>query len=66
MIEKFCNFFDKDKSQGLEIIFLKSNYGNGKSHFIRMIYTFLMSMNLLADFWEKIKNIVEKTKLTLL
>lgn len=41
IIEKFCDFFDEDKSQGLEIIFLKSNYGNGKSHFIRMIYTFL-------------------------
>lgn len=41
MIEKFCKFFDKNKSQGLEIIFLKSNYGNGKSHFIRTIYTFL-------------------------
>lgn len=41
MIEKFCNFFDKNKSQGLEIVFLKSNYGNGKSHFIRTIYTFL-------------------------
>lgn len=41
IIEKFSNFFDKNKSQGLEIIFLKSNYGNGKSHFIRTIYTFL-------------------------
>ena len=41
MIEKFCNFFDENKSQGLEIVFLKSNYGNGKSHFIRTIYTFL-------------------------
>ncbi len=63
MIEKFCNFFDKDKSQGLEIIFLKSNYGNGKSHFIRMIYTFLMSMNLLADFWEKIKKYCGKNEI---
>lgn len=41
IIEKLCNFFDENKSQGLEIIFLKSNYGNGKSHFIRTIYTFL-------------------------
>lgn len=41
MLEKFCNFFDENKSQGLEIVFLKSNYGNGKSHFIRTIYTFL-------------------------
>ncbi len=63
MIEKFCNFFDKDKSQGLEIIFLKSNYGNGKSHFIRMIYTFLMSMNLLADFLEKIKKYCGKNEI---
>lgn len=39
--EKFCDFFDVNKAQGLEIIFLKSNYGNGKSHFIRTIYTFL-------------------------
>lgn len=41
LVEKFRVFFDEDKSQGLEIVFLKSNYGNGKSHFIRMIYTFL-------------------------
>ncbi len=41
IIEKFCTFFDTTKAQGLEIIFLKSNYGNGKSHFIRTIYTFL-------------------------
>ena len=41
IIEKLCNFFDENKSQGLEIVFLKSNYGNGKSHFIRTIYTFL-------------------------
>ena len=40
LVEKFRVFFDEDKSQGLEIVFLKSNYGNGKSHFIRMIYTF--------------------------
>lgn len=39
--EKFCDFFDVNKAQGLEIVFLKSNYGNGKSHFIRTIYTFL-------------------------
>lgn len=41
IIDKFCNFFDETKAQGLEVIFLKSNYGNGKSHFIRTIYTFL-------------------------
>ena len=41
IIEKFSGFFDENMSQGLEVIFLKSNYGNGKSHFIRMIYTFL-------------------------
>lgn len=40
IIEKFSNFFDEDKSQGLEVIFLKSNYGNGKTHFIRTIYSF--------------------------
>lgn len=40
MIEKFSNFFDEKKSQGLEIVFLKSNYGNGKSHFIRTLFTF--------------------------
>ena len=39
--EKFCDFFDVSKAQGLEVVFLKSNYGNGKSHFIRTIYTFL-------------------------
>lgn len=39
--EKFCDFFDVNKVQGLEVVFLKSNYGNGKSHFIRTIYTFL-------------------------
>lgn len=39
--EKFCDFFDETKAQGLEVMFLKSNYGNGKSHFIRTIYTFL-------------------------
>lgn len=39
--EKFCDFFDLNKAQGLEVVFLKSNYGNGKSHFIRTIYTFL-------------------------
>lgn len=39
--EKFCDFFDVNKAQGLEVVFLKSNYGNGKSHFIRTIYTFL-------------------------
>ena len=39
--EKFCDFFDVNNGQGLEVVFLKSNYGNGKSHFIRTIYTFL-------------------------
>lgn len=39
--EKFCDFFDINKAQGLEVMFLRSNYGNGKSHFIRTIYTFL-------------------------
>jgi len=41
LIDKFTNFFDPDRSQGLEIIFLKSNYGNGKSHFLRTIRAFL-------------------------
>lgn len=41
IIDKFTNFFDEDKTQGLEVLFLKSNYGNGKSHFIRTIYSFL-------------------------
>lgn len=41
LIEKFSDFFDVNKAQGLEVIFLKSNYGNGKSHFIRSIYSFL-------------------------
>ncbi len=41
IIEKFCDFFDVNKAQGLEVVFLKSNYGNGKSHFIRTIYAFL-------------------------
>lgn len=41
LIEKFSNFFDVTRSQGLEVVFLKSNYGNGKSHFIRTIYSFL-------------------------
>lgn len=41
LIEKFSDFFDVNKTQGLEVIFLRSNYGNGKSHFIRTIYSFL-------------------------
>lgn len=41
LLEKFTNFFDPNRSQGLEIIFLKSNYGNGKSHFLRTIRSFL-------------------------
>lgn len=39
--EKFCDFFDGNKAQGLEVIFLRGNYGNGKSHFIRTIDAFL-------------------------
>ena len=41
LIEQFMVFFDFERSQGLEVMFLKSNYGNGKSHFIRTIYSFL-------------------------
>lgn len=41
--EKLAIFFDPDKSQGLEIVFLKSDYGNGKSHFIRSIFSFLQN-----------------------
>lgn len=41
LIDKFSTFFDINRSQGLEVIFLKSNYGNGKSHFIKTIYSFL-------------------------
>lgn len=40
LTEKFCDFFDEEKSKGLEIIFLQSNYGNGKSHLLRTIFTF--------------------------
>lgn len=43
LIELFCTFFNPERSQGLELIYLKSNYGNGKSHFIRMIHHFLSS-----------------------
>jgi Protein of unknown function (DUF2791). len=49
LLEKFTNFFDPIRSQGLEVIFLKSNYGNGKSHFIRTIHSFLNNYeNVLA------------------
>lgn len=41
--EKLAIFFNPDKSQGLEIVFLKSDYGNGKSHFIRSIFSFLQN-----------------------
>ncbi len=41
LIDKFTIFFDRERSQGLEIMFLKSNYGNGKSHFLRTIRAFL-------------------------
>lgn len=40
LTEKFCDFFDEEKSKGLEIIFLQSNYGNGKSHLLRTIFAF--------------------------
>lgn len=39
--ELFTSFFDQDSSLGLELLFLQSNYGNGKSHFLRMITAFL-------------------------
>lgn len=49
LIDKFSNFFDPNRSQGLEVIFLRSNYGNGKSHFIRTIHSFLSNFdNVLA------------------
>lgn len=49
LIDKFSNFFDANRSQGLEVIFLRSNYGNGKSHFIRTIHSFLNNFeNVLA------------------
>lgn len=61
LIEKFANFFDSARSQGLEMIFLKSNYGNGKSHFIRTIHTFLNNYeNVLA---KKVSLKQEKTDL---
>lgn len=41
LLDKFSNFFDVNRSQGLEVIFLRSNYGNGKSHFLRTIHSFL-------------------------
>lgn len=61
LIDKFANFFDPVHSQGLEVIFLKSNYGNGKSHFIRTIHTFLNNYeNVLA---KKVSLKQEKTDL---
>lgn len=61
IIERFSVFFDKNKAQGLEIIFLKSNYGNGKSHFIRMIYSFFEEYeNIIA---RKVSLKQEKTDL---
>lgn len=49
LVDKFSNFFDPNRSQGLEVIFLRSNYGNGKSHFIRTIHSFLNNFeNVLA------------------
>ena len=41
LIKKFSDFFDSNKSSSMEIIYLKSNYGNGKSHFLKTIYSFL-------------------------
>jgi len=41
LIKKFSDFFDSSKSSSMEIIYLKSNYGNGKSHFLKTIYSFL-------------------------
>lgn len=61
IIEKFINFFDDERSQGLEVIFLKSNYGNGKTHFIRTIYSFLTNFeNVLV---KKVSLKQEKTDL---
>lgn len=61
IIEKFSAFFDENRAQGLEIIFLKSNYGNGKSHFIRMIYSFFEQYeNIIA---KKVSLKQEKTDL---
>lgn len=61
IIEKFMGFFNDYGSQGLEVIFLKSNYGNGKSHFIKTIYSFLSHYeNILA---KKISLKQEKTDL---
>ena len=61
LIDKFSNFFDPKRSQGLEVIFLKSNYGNGKSHFIRTIHSFLNNFeNVLA---KKVSLKQEKTDL---
>jgi len=61
LIEKFTNFFDSNRSQGLEVIFLKSNYGNGKSHFIRTIHSFLS--NFENVFAKKVSLKQEKTDL---
>ncbi|SET54790.1 hypothetical protein [[Clostridium] polysaccharolyticum] len=40
LIDKFKAFFDNENSKGMEMVFLKSNYGNGKSHFFRRISSF--------------------------
>ena len=61
LIDKFTNFFDPSRSQGLEVIFLKSNYGNGKSHFIRTIHSFLN--NFENVFAKKVSLKQEKTDL---
>lgn len=61
LIDKFYNFFDPNRSQGLEVVFLRSNYGNGKSHFIRTIHAFLSVFeNVLA---KKVSLKQEKTDL---
>lgn len=61
LVEKFSNFFDWNRSQGLEVIYLKSNYGNGKSHFIRTIHSFMNNFeNVLA---KKVSLKQEKTDL---
>lgn len=61
LVEKFTIFFDSNRSQGLEVIFLKSNYGNGKSHFIKTIHSFLN--NFENVFAKKVSLKQEKTDL---
>lgn len=40
LIKKFSDFFDSKKSSSMQIIYLRSHYGNGKSHFLKTIYSF--------------------------